>query len=194
MFTFSNNRVNLRAVTMADLDDRHRWRNDFAVIRFLGDYRPHSRTEEAARIAAAIRQQGQDRYEFMIEANDLDAVRTIGRIGLFALDWQSRHAGVGISIEEPKFWSKGYGTAAMSLLLDYSFGELNLHRLWLDVYDFNPRAIRSYEKAGFKLEATLQQHFFREGSYHDIYVMGVLFDDWQARRTNDTPSLEGGAG
>jgi RimJ/RimL family protein N-acetyltransferase len=44
----------------------------------------------------------------------------------------------------------------------------------LDVYDFNPRAVRSYEKAGFRREGTLRQALFREGGYHDVYRMAVL--------------------
>jgi RimJ/RimL family protein N-acetyltransferase len=59
---------------------------------------------------------------------------------------------VGIGIGERDFWGKGYGTDAMRLILRYGFSELNLQRISLDVFEYNPRAIRSYEKAGFRME------------------------------------------
>jgi RimJ/RimL family protein N-acetyltransferase len=49
---------------------------------------------------------------------------------------------------------QGLGTDAMFALLDFGFGQLRLERMWLEVYDFNRRARRSYEKCGFVLEGT----------------------------------------
>ena len=61
-------------------------------------------------------------------------------------------------------------------------GSLNLHRVELEVYDFNPRAMRCYEKAGFRHEGTRRQALFRDGRYHDTHHMAILYEEFQDPR------------
>jgi RimJ/RimL family protein N-acetyltransferase len=77
-------------------------------------------------------------------------------------------------------WGKGYGTDATRALLRYAFEEANLHRIELEVFAFNPRAIRVYEKCGFKLEGVRKQALYREGEWHDEHIMAILRDEWLA--------------
>ncbi|MGJ4846582.1 GNAT family N-acetyltransferase [Leifsonia sp. Le1] len=72
---------------------------------------------------------------------------------------------------------KGYGTEATTLALDYAFGELGLHRVTLDVYSFNPRAQRSYEKAGFVIEGRQRDTLYWDGEWVDSILMSVLSTD-----------------
>jgi RimJ/RimL family protein N-acetyltransferase len=46
------------------------------------------------------------------------------------------------------------------------------------VFDFNKRAERSYEKAGFKKEGTHREHVFKNGKYCDLHIMGILRTEW----------------
>lgn len=86
----------------------------------------------------------------------------------------------GIVIGEKDCWGKGYGTEVTRLMVWHGFQNLNLNRIWLNVYDFNPRGIRAYEKAGFKKEGALRQAMYAEGKYHDTFVMGILREEWEA--------------
>jgi hypothetical protein len=70
----------------------------------------------------------------------------IGFIGLFDLYKHHGDTLVAIALGESKYWDKGCGTDAMRVMLRYSFNELNLRRVGLIVFEYNPRAIRSYEK------------------------------------------------
>lgn len=85
---------------------------------------------------------------------------------------------VGIGIGERAYWGKGYGTDAMKLVLRFAFAELGLHRVSLDVFDYNPRGIKSYEKAGFQLEGRVREMILRDGQRADVFFMGVLREDW----------------
>jgi len=76
-----------------------------------------------------------------------EEARLIGFTGLWIADWNHRHSWVGIGLGEREFWGKGYGTDAMRLIVRYAFDELDLHRVSLTVFEYNTRAIRSYEKA-----------------------------------------------
>ncbi|HEY6417466.1 MAG TPA: GNAT family protein [Candidatus Binataceae bacterium] len=68
----------------------------------------------------------------------------------------------------------------MRVPMRLAFDKMNLHRLWLHVFDFNPRAIASYEKCGFKREGVMREDRFHRGRYHDTIVMGILAEEYRA--------------
>lgn len=117
-----------------------------------------------------------DMYWFAIRALDDD--RLLGDLSLSVINWGSREAFAGIGIGARELWGKGYGTEAMGLLLRYGFIELNLRRISLNVFEFNQRALRSYEKTGFRLEGRQRQIIQREGHRWDILYMGILREEW----------------
>lgn len=111
----------------------------------------------------------------------LEEDKLIGFIGLWGFGKPSGEAWVGIGMGEPEFWGRGYGTEAMQLILQYAFQELNLHRVTLGVFEYNQRAIRSYEKAGFVHEGRIRKEVLREGKRWDALQMGILREEWAAR-------------
>jgi RimJ/RimL family protein N-acetyltransferase len=104
----------------------------------------------------------------------------IGFIGLFELYLQHGDTLVAIALGERQYWGKGYGTDAMRVMLRYAFNELNLRRVGLIVFEYNMRAIRSYEKAGFRPEGRERQRILRDGKRWDFLHMGVLREEWLA--------------
>jgi RimJ/RimL family protein N-acetyltransferase len=56
---------------------------------------------------------------------------------------------------------------------------MNLHRVELEVFDYNSRAIRCYEKCGFKLEGRRREAMFRDGRYHDALIMAILREEFE---------------
>jgi RimJ/RimL family protein N-acetyltransferase len=109
--------------------------------------------------------------------------RLIGDIGVWVESWVHGEGWVGIGLGERNYWGNGYGTAAMRLMLRFAFDELNLQRVSLGVYAYNPRAIRSYEKAGFRREGVVRGDCRRDGQQWDTVFMGVLRDEWLQRET-----------
>jgi len=109
--------------------------------------------------------------------------KLIGELNLDVVDWSGRDAFVGLGIGETEYWSKGYGTDVMNILLRFAFTEINLRRVTLTVFEYNPRAIRSYEKAGFQHEGRLRQVLNKEGKRWDMLYMGILREEWLERHT-----------
>jgi RimJ/RimL family protein N-acetyltransferase len=105
----------------------------------------------------------------------------IGFMGLFALYPQHGDTLVAIAIGERDHWSRGYGTDAMRVMLRYAFKELNMRRVGLIVFEYNPRAIRSYEKAGFTHEGRVRGAMLRDGKRWDFLYMGILREEWLAQ-------------
>lgn len=122
------------------------------------------------------------RAEGPLRAAQVQAVQgwlNIGSAGFHAIDWRVRAAEFGIMIGDKNYWSKGYGTDAVRTLAGFGFGELNLNRIYLRVFDYNRRAIRCYEKVGFVLEGRLRQGHFHDGRYCDVLLMGLLREEWK---------------
>lgn len=102
----------------------------------------------------------------------------IGHASLFGFLWNHRSASLGIGIGRRGLWGQGYGTDAVRLMLRYAFTELNLRRVQLSVFDYNQRAIRSYQSAAFRREGVLRKGYGRDGVRYDELCMAVLYDDW----------------
>ena len=109
----------------------------------------------------------------------LDGDKPIGFVGLDDISWHNGSSWVGIGIGERKYWSKGYGTDAMQIIACYAFEELDLHRLTLNVFAYNTRAIRAYEKIGYQVEGRIAEAVHREGKRWDVIFMGLLREDWR---------------
>ncbi len=110
--------------------------------------------------------------------------RLIGDVGLGVFFWNHGDTFIGIGIGEREFWGKGYGSDAMKLALDYAFTELNMRRVTLNVFEYNPRAIRCYEKLGFRHEGRVRQYLNREGQRWDLIYMGIMKEEWLATKTS----------
>lgn len=104
----------------------------------------------------------------------------IGEVNLQTRNWVHGEGWVGIAIGDRNYWGRGFGTDAMRLILRFAFLELNLRRVSLGVYAYNPRAQRSYEKAGFKLEGCMRGECRRDGQQYDSLWMGILREEWEA--------------
>lgn len=126
-----------------------------------------------------------DRYDFLIIAPD---GRIIGESVINEIDWKARSANFRIAIFHSNEHGKGIGTWATEKTRDFAFETLKLHRLELDVFSFNPRAEKTYLKAGFKREGVLRDAIWDGEKYGDDIIMSILEDEWKALRAN-TPLL-----
>ena len=107
---------------------------------------------------------------------DIETNELIGACGFIDLSHLNQTAEVGIFIGSKDHLNKGYGTEAMSLLIDYGFKALNLHNIQLRVYSFNERAIKSYKKIGFEIIGNRREALRRGNELYDIVYMDILFD------------------
>jgi RimJ/RimL family protein N-acetyltransferase len=162
-------RLRLRAIERSDIPTFVRWLNDPEVIQHLLLYLPISQAQEESWFEAQLKDQ--DRRILGIETLD---GKLIGNIALENINWKDRNAELGIVIGEKEYWGTGYGTEAIITLLDFAFSQMNLHRVYLRVFEDNQRALHCYEKCGFKPEGRLREAHFANGKYKDELVMGIL--------------------
>ena len=111
----------------------------------------------------------------------------IGTTGFRDHNVPARSAVLFISIGEQEYWGRGYGTDALRVLIDYLFLQWNFHRLSLDTWDGNLRALRSYEKLGFQVEGRLREARYVLGKYHDAILLSLLRDEYLENRAKFLP-------
>jgi RimJ/RimL family protein N-acetyltransferase len=109
---------------------------------------------------------------------DLEKDELIGNCGFLDIDYVNQTAETGIFIGNKNYWSKGYGTEALSLLINYGFKALNFHNIMLRVYGYNKRAITCYEKVGFKIIGKRRKALYRNLEKHDIIYMDILSNEF----------------
>ena len=99
----------------------------------------------------------------------------------------SRSATFGIMIGDPAYLDRGYGTEASTLLLDYVFAVLGYHKINLDLFEYNARALAMYEKLGFVLEGRRRENHWSRGRFWDDILMGVTAEEWWSRHGPPQP-------
>ena len=168
-------KIYLRPIDADDIDQFVTWLNDEEVRQYLSIAIPFYNIREREYVDNLYKDDSNIGLGIVIKENN----KHIGNVGLHKISSIDRNAELTIFIGDKDSWSKGYGTEAIKLMVDYGFNQLNLHRIHLGVFDFNKRAERSYEKAGFKKEGTYREHIFKNGKYCDLHVMGILRSEWE---------------
>lgn len=111
---------------------------------------------------------------------DADNDKLIGNCSIFRINERNRKAEVGIFIGDKNYWSKGYGTEALSLLIDYAFNVLNLNNIMLEVFGYNKRAINSYKKVGFKEIGRRREAIIFASEKHDEIYMDIIASEFKS--------------
>lgn len=152
------------------------WINDPENHQFLMRTRPLNGAEEKEWLEKAHERKGEHLFEIALR----EGARLIGICSLRLGDQPHRSGDIGITIGERDCQGKGYGTEAMGLLLEYGFATLGLHRITLCVYESNPRAIRCYEKCGFRREGVRREARWWAGRWWSIFDYAILEHEWHA--------------
>ena len=163
-------KIRLRAVTAKDLEVFRAWVNDWEMCQGLLRHSPVTDFGHKAWFKNVKKDKNQ--IYFAIEVKKTK--KYVGNLGLRDVNWKDRNGDFFIYIGDKRFWRQGLGTEATRLFVEYSFNNLNLHKVCLRVVDFNIGAIKSYEKVGFEREGILREEVFIKGQYHDIIRMAII--------------------
>ena len=166
MTRLEGERVTLRPVAPDDHPLILRWQNDPEVAWWM-DY---ERTFTLEDIHVSEARASEEGHPFVIEAG----ARPIGRIGLNDLSERDRTCSIYVFIGEREDWSMGYGSDAMRLLLGWGFAEFDLYLVQLWSLATNARAIRAYEKVGFRVDGVLRERSLKsDGERYDRTYMSI---------------------
>jgi RimJ/RimL family protein N-acetyltransferase len=112
--------------------------------------------------------------------NNIESSEPIGVLLIYEVPSELRHhRSVTFGIEiKPGQQGYGYGTETVRWALDWAFKTAGLHRVQLQVYEWNQRVRKIYESVGFKIEGRLRQALWSDGQWWDEIIMGILDNEW----------------
>lgn len=175
-------KVYLRPIELADTDWYYASIYDKSTRRLTGTQKHYTREQ----IASYIEGKSRDSSSVLLLIVACEDDQPVGDIAIQDIDTMNRNANIRIAINNDKHQGKGYGTEALQLMLDYGFGILNLHRIELNVFSYNERAVHVYEKMGFKREGVQREALYYDHQYHDSILMSILEDEYRSMRARSS--------
>jgi RimJ/RimL family protein N-acetyltransferase len=169
----------LRAVEIGDIDKLKYWRNlphfrkNFREVRELNSENQRSWFDGL---------QKNSNRDVMFAIVELQTNNLIGAAGLLYINWIIRAADFSFYIGKDDVYidDQGFAEDATRLLLEYGFATLNLHKIWMELYEFDEKKIDFFKnKFGFKTDGTLRDNCFDEGRYWNSFIISLRDDEFK---------------
>ena len=146
------------------------------VEPFLAAIRPRDREGVLAEIACS-ESEPHEFGRFIVEVDEGGVWHPAGVMGFELANRRSRIAHLGNLAIHPRFRGRHLADDAARLLQRHLIFDLGYHRLQLECYGFNERAIRHAERAGFVREGVKRKAYWRHGEWVDGVVFGLIRED-----------------
>ncbi|MEY8749173.1 GNAT family N-acetyltransferase [Alkalicoccobacillus gibsonii] len=173
--------VYLRELKQKDLEKIYQSLDNEEILYMTGTKKTFTFEQVVNHYEACQKDEARHDLAICLTEND----EMIGDLAIVEIEEDNRKAGFRISLHQTTILGKGYGTEAVKQALAFTFNELKLNRLQLEVYSHNLRGYYAYKKAGFVEEGRLRQSLYMNGSYSDEIIMAVLREDYEKMRGNE---------
>jgi RimJ/RimL family protein N-acetyltransferase len=175
-------KVALAGIEPDDIEWMREQRNDPGLRRYFREWKDISKEQQLNWYNTRGNNSNQDHVFFKVldihPRKNKDEWKLIGCCGLSYINWRIRSAEFTVYLSMD-VRGKGLGKETLIMLFDYGFKEMNLHKIWCEVYDNND-ALGLYKKIGFVQEGILRDSYFGEGKYGNSIVLSVLEDEWRS--------------
>ncbi|MBI2332093.1 MAG: GNAT family N-acetyltransferase [Chloroflexi bacterium] len=159
--------------------------NDPNEDYYNGDDPPKERPEtleETGKLLERIlnRPSDADIIDYAIHKKDTDEMIGYGMIALISRYNKRCSLGIGLGWNREN-WGQGIASETLQAVISYCFTELDLNRIEAEIYEFNERSIRLFEKQGFHRDGVRRQYIFKDGVFKDEYIYSLLREEWAKR-------------
>ena len=165
--------IALRELTEKDIPILNKWRNDKNISDFLVTNYTYINIETDIAWFKKYLNERDNNCRFSIIDAGKDSEDIVGVVYLTEINWINRNACVGIIIGDDQ-QNKGYGTEAIKLIVNHAFNNLNLHRVYAYILEYNDRSVKIFEKNNFVLDGVLKEAIFKNGKYHNLSVYSLI--------------------
>lgn len=175
-------KVALVAVKREDLKQLMDWRN-------IPDFRKHFREYRELNMPLQEKWYEEvvlgDPRTIMFSIKRLKDGRLLGCCGFVYIAWVYRHADLSLYIGWKGSYidDEGYAKEACRLMLDHGFKELNLNKIWTEIYIFDKKKKKLYDEFGFKIDGILRENYFYDGKFWDSYILSILASEWLNKKS-----------
>ena len=178
-------KIKLARVERKDLKQLMNWRNNPELRKHFREYRELNMSEQKKWYEEKVLR---DPSTMMFSIRRLKDNKLIGCCGLAYISWAYRHADMSLYIgwKDAYIDTKGYAEESCRLLLDYGFKELCLNKVWTEIYIFDKKKKKLYDKFGFHVDGILRENYFYNGKFWNSYILSILSSEWQTRKRQKT--------
>ena len=177
--------IALRALEHTDLETLRDWRNRSHYRKFFREYRELNLENQKRWFDTAV---VHDRQTLMFGVVQKDTCELIGVCGLAYINWVHRHADLSLYIGKDDIYidshEGGFAWQTMDVLLKYAFDEINLHKVWCEIYAFDRKKHELFERYGLHQDGVLPDNYFYDGEYQDSHLFSILDREWRGRLTS----------
>lgn len=166
--------VSLRALEEEDLSVLKKWRNNKVNRIHTREYRLLSMIHQKDWFESIHKENPPKIIMFGVTNKKRDL---IGVCGLTYVDWKNKHAEISIILSLENWQKTKEAQNTIDLLMNYGFGELNMHRLWVEIFDTIPQNVMLFEKMKFTKEGTLRDKLWRGNKWHNSFIYSKLSNE-----------------
>ncbi|MDA3930372.1 MAG: GNAT family N-acetyltransferase [Prolixibacteraceae bacterium] len=168
-------RLVLREFTLLDAQDLFEIRSNKSVMKYM-DTDAHKSLLDAQKMIEGILYSFQNKEGINWAVIDKKTNQMIGYVGFWRLMKEHVRAEIGYALH-PSFWSLGYMSEALKIVLEFGFSTFNLHSIEGNVNKNNKQSIELLEKFSFVKEAHFRENYFYDGGFIDSIIYSLLETD-----------------
>jgi RimJ/RimL family protein N-acetyltransferase len=168
--------VSLRALEKEDLSILKEWRNSSHVRKSTREYK----------LLNMINQKNW--FESIHQSNPPKEImfgilnkrkKLIGVTGLTYIDWKNRNSEISIYFSTKNWQTKPDAKETINLILEYGFEELNLHRLYVEIFSLMKENIKLFTQMKFIKEGELRDKVWRENKWWNTVIFSKLSSEYK---------------
>lgn len=164
--------VYLDTIETDDLEQLRNWRNFENFKRNFREYREISKTMQNKWFNEIV---NDNFFNHMFAIRETKSKNLIGCIGLTYINWIYKNADLSIYIGENNHYiDDKKALEATKIILDYGFNQLNLHKIWTEIYEFDNIKKNFFDMLGFSVDGTLRDNYYYSGKYWDSIILSIL--------------------
>jgi RimJ/RimL family protein N-acetyltransferase len=169
--------VLLRAIEEKDLVQLKLWRNEES---FKMHFREYLEINDFSQKRWFENEVNNNNHVIMFSIVDIKDEVLLGCCGLTYINWIHRNADLSLYIGDNLSYIDNYGYAkeAVDLLLDYGFNQLNLKKIWTEIYEFDKLKYEFLNSFGFSMDATIRFNYFYNGGWWNSYIFSILDNEF----------------
>jgi RimJ/RimL family protein N-acetyltransferase len=184
MLYLETDRLILKPHTPANAPAMHAWENDAELLHYSDSEAPGSEPGAVADMERYLREITAEWprpsiIHYAIHTKPDSELIGYGMIG--RIDRHNRQCKLGIVIGDKREWRRGYAGEALEAVVKFCFDTLEMNRIGAEIYEFNSRAVRLFERLGFTREGVVREAVLKNGKFADEYLYGLLRREWAGR-------------
>lgn len=168
--------VFLDSINKSDLEQLRNWRNYEPFKMHFREFKEINQLMQENWFNKIV---NNNENFFMFAVRDINTEKLIGCIGLTYVNWVYRNADLSVYIGDDLLYIDNQKAVdAVNVICDYGFNQLNLHKIWTEIYSFDDKKKNFFRKIDFNIDGYLRDNYFYDGKYWDSIILSKLKNEY----------------